>query len=1241
MNQLGENLALPTLRAVILAGIAAIAPAFAQDIYIHGKVVMEDGSPPVKAAAIYRYCPERLRVWVTGTNKLGEYSWTDPFSMGYGRSECVWRAVLNGYISNEVDFDRIQKSNLLPDFVLHPESEDVPAAAGARYTDARKLVEAKDWAGAERLLQALVKEFPKSAPVRSVLGIALQGADKIDEARAAYQAAIQLGPAVLASYHLLALLEMEGGDFKAAEKIAATGVRNDSANRMPVLYLDLARARFHLGSDDAEAAARKLIGLDAKHEYPSAEVILAQILESQQDYRSAAAHYRRYLELSPEAPEAGEVRARAESLETQANRGQTGELAPASPAAERSIEGTTEIEIPGGLRGLTAVARLKDSPSGADFFKEYARGVSEFTTLYGPKLAADLLEDIRTYINAATELSAMADAATGRLTLSMDTPANRERTAKALKLIGWRIGKREGADHVEPADERADAPRQMIASSLDIDEVEMAKALSAGGSYRFDIHPGRARFRGVGAWRSVLGGVAPGGITEAFARNPRAAGTYAALADAGAEAADALVASLGLSSLVNRFGEALVLYSSSFTVSGGRADSPGGAAADAAWTALAGVSPANPAAFFPALLQKDQGKLAAFYSALSHADARHQKYFTANAARADQYYKWFRDCDDLRPLYSGGGPVWRQDLLRDAPLDEGGALRFPGGKSVWSAGPGSDDDALLTASGIEALVPLAKIEERRKRPLDAASVKLLADRHLYWRALYPYFERLSALDAVDFQALAAMEKAISGRGGDARTASLGEWHSLVKLAILANAAGTLDDAAAARAFRRACEAVASQDHAAKALAALAEMAGPGDLDEGLIGRLLRMAGERREAFERVRELQRVPKLAKASGATAVSTALAGAVYAALLAPDTLIVSEDPQLLSRHDFSRGSFLFPPTSAELTSDPPGSHFQGGFMTFEETVAPLARAAAPAEWRATPIAGSGGSASSAGAVRSASSQASSDVVFRTDSRLVEVYATVTEGSRYVDEMTRADVTVRDNGKPVTLGAFESCTSPVSLALLLDATGSMRSALPALRGSALRLIDELRSIDSVAVYSFNREVHELQPFTRNKDAARRAVLGVRATGITGLHDAMVRVTRDVAQRSGKKIIVVFTDGSDNASGLISEAVVRRAKSAGIPIYTIAQGEALSTVNLLTNLRTIAAATGGLSFNVRDPGSIASVFEHVSEDVMHGYLMTFQADGDSAPGWHKIEVTVKQGVQSRKVRAREGYFPD
>ena len=167
----------------------------------------------------------------------------------------------------------------------------------------------------------------------------------------------------------------------------------------------------------------------------------------------------------------------------------------------------------------------------------------------------------------------------------------------------------------------------------------------------------------------------------------------------------------------------------------------------------------------------------------------------------------------------------------------------------------------------------------------------------------------------------------------------------------------------------------------------------------------------------------------------------------------------------------------------------------------------------------------------------------------------------------------------------SVEYTKAEVSCALLLDMTGSMYSALPALKSAAMRFIRDLRAVDSVAVYSFSDSVSLLQPFTSDKGAAKRAVMGTRAAGQTALYDALTRVSRDLAARPGKKVIVVFTDGEDNLSTLASGLAVRRIKAIGTPVYTIAQGQALSSHALLKHLSELSTVTGGLPFQGRAHG--------------------------------------------------------
>jgi hypothetical protein len=121
----------PRRLGIALAFLAVIAsgPAFSQDQQIRGKVVMADGSPLPKAAQIERSCGGRVPVHLTSTNAKGEFVF---YEAGITYSQgglCVWRAVLPGYDSTEADMEDIQRSTILPNFVLHHAGEEIPEAS--------------------------------------------------------------------------------------------------------------------------------------------------------------------------------------------------------------------------------------------------------------------------------------------------------------------------------------------------------------------------------------------------------------------------------------------------------------------------------------------------------------------------------------------------------------------------------------------------------------------------------------------------------------------------------------------------------------------------------------------------------------------------------------------------------------------------------------------------------------------------------------------------------------------------------------------------------------------------------------------------------------------------------------------------------------------------------------------------------------------------------------------------------
>lgn len=265
----------------------------------------------------------------------------------------------------------------------------------------------------------------------------------------------------------------------------------------------------------------------------------------------------------------------------------------------------------------------------------------------------------------------------------------------------------------------------------------------------------------------------------------------------------------------------------------------------------------------------------------------------------------------------------------------------------------------------------------------------------------------------------------------------------------------------------------------------------------------------------------------------------------------------------------------------------------------------------------------------------------IFRVESRLVEVQARVLDQrNRYVDSLTRDQFEVTDDGKPQKILSFEATTSETACAILLDTTGSMSEALPVVKSAVLRFIDRLRPRDQVAVYSFSNSLRMIQDFTRDKSAAKTAVLRSRPGGTTALFDALAGVARDISDRPGKKAIIVFTDGNDNASILNVVSASSRAKRSGVPVYTVAEGEALKNRDLVRVLEEVARTAGGRYYEARNPAGVAEVFDDITGDVQHTYLLTYKPPAAENKGWRPIRLLVRS-PQTLKILTKEGYFAD
>jgi len=275
-----------------------------------------------------------------------------------------------------------------------------------------------------------------------------------------------------------------------------------------------------------------------------------------------------------------------------------------------------------------------------------------------------------------------------------------------------------------------------------------------------------------------------------------------------------------------------------------------------------------------------------------------------------------------------------------------------------------------------------------------------------------------------------------------------------------------------------------------------------------------------------------------------------------------------------------------------------------------------------------------------------------FRAGVDLVRISAVVHDRSgRPVLGLSRVDFELDENGQPLPIIEFESETTGVSLAVLVDASGSMNlpgrmeAAREAVR-HVLSWIEEGR--DEVALLSFDKRLQGLQPFTTDPSEVRRRLPELDPYGLTSLYDAIAAAARPLADRDrARRAVVVVTDGVDTSSVLSPPEVSRIASEIDVPVYVVAirvgpdRAEGLAGAAGVTDatssatIEDLARWTGGAAFVAGTPGETSLAARRILSELRHQYLIAFEANPRA--GWHPLSIGIRK--KNLIVRARGGYM--
>lgn len=256
-----------------------------------------------------------------------------------------------------------------------------------------------------------------------------------------------------------------------------------------------------------------------------------------------------------------------------------------------------------------------------------------------------------------------------------------------------------------------------------------------------------------------------------------------------------------------------------------------------------------------------------------------------------------------------------------------------------------------------------------------------------------------------------------------------------------------------------------------------------------------------------------------------------------------------------------------------------------------------------------------------------------FRAGAQTVPVYVTVTDqNKRLVGDLRREEFEIYDEKAKQEIILFDNEIQPVTVAVMLDSSGSMTMNLELLKQAAEQFIIRLLPADKGRVGYFNDKIAFLTEFTSDRDHIIASIRDMQFGNPTRLFDAVAFSLDELQGVDGRKVILAFTDGADTASRVGQGEILRRAREEEVMIYGIGLESQMmgSRTRPDRALRKMADETGGGYFELRDTDDLGPTFTRVAQELHSQYLLGFEppkADGKV----HKIEVKVtRPGLEAR-----------
>ena len=270
--------------------------------------------------------------------------------------------------------------------------------------------------------------------------------------------------------------------------------------------------------------------------------------------------------------------------------------------------------------------------------------------------------------------------------------------------------------------------------------------------------------------------------------------------------------------------------------------------------------------------------------------------------------------------------------------------------------------------------------------------------------------------------------------------------------------------------------------------------------------------------------------------------------------------------------------------------------------------------------------------------------ETTFRVGTDLVQLNVSVFDPNwKVIRGLPQSAFTVLEDGVKQEIAIFRQEDVPVSMGLIVDNSASMRDKRERVASAALALVKASNPDDEVFLVSFSDDSDVTQGFTSKIELLEKGLRGYQPRGETAMRDAVLRgiqYLRSNAKRD-KRVLIVITDGEDNASVASQQRLIEFAHQSNAIVYGVGilgAERPESAARAKQKLEELTTATGGRSWFPPDVSTIAAITPEIAHEIRNQYVVGYTPSNVTKDGKFR-KVTVEVNVPGAQVRTRSGYF--